>query len=200
MDLKQATDFANTWLDLEHELHRLTKDPATPGMPAERIQGEWLPSWLSEDSWDGDAPFTEFTGRLEPHAHQVDNADDLERLGRRKLFKVELWSAPDVGGVARCLISRQAAAWSGMPEHILDFAEVGGAMRVVARHDPHPACASTGTLVKTGEPCTLSDRSGRPCVDGLIFVGGLSFDSGDLLESNPIETPSMGKWASYMER
>ena len=199
MDLTQATELFDKLLDLEFELHRLTFDPATPGYPADRIRDEWLSIFVDEDT-DVDPPFTGYVGRLEPHAHEADGAERLERLGRRKLFKVEHWSAPDLGGVFRCLVGRQNPSWAEMPEFVLDVAEVDGATRIVAVHNPHPACAATGTVVKTGEPCSGSDRGGRPCLGGIIFLGGLSFDSGELLGSNPIDTPKMGKWSSYMER
>ena len=201
MDLTEATDTINGWLDLELELHTLTRDPATPGYPQDRIQAEWLPLFVSEDSWDGDAPFTAFEGRLEPLAHEADQPDSLARLGKRTLFKTEKWSAPDLGGVTRCLVGRQNPDWAGKPEFVLDVAEVNGALRFVGMYTPHGMCGGAGTLFKTGEPCTLQDRAGRPCVDGLIFLGGLSYDSGELQESNRIADPAMMKrWTAYMER
>ena len=201
MDLTEATDTIDSWLDLQQQLHSLTRDPATPGYPRDRIHTEWLPLFVSEETWNGDAPFTPFEGRLEPHAHEADQPDGLARMGRRKLFKVETWSAPDLGGVTRCLIGQQDKDWAGMPEFVLDVAKVDGALRFVGMYTPHGKCGGAGTLVKTGEPCTLRDRAGRPCVDGLIFLGGLSYDSGELLESNRIEDPAMMKrWTAYMER
>ena len=135
------------------------------------------------------------------HAHQADKADGLARLGRRKLFKVELWSAPELGGVARCLIGQQDADWAGMLEFVLDATEVNGAPRFVAMYTPHGKCGGTGTLLKTGEPCTMLDMVGRPCLDGLIFLGGLSYDRGELIESDRIESPRiMKRWTSFMER
>jgi hypothetical protein len=200
MDLAGATNIVSGWLDLELELHRLTRDPGTPGHPRERILAEWLPLFVSEDTWDGDAPFTMFQGRLEPLAHQADQADGLARLGRRTLFKVERWTAPDVRGVARCLIGRQNPDWAGKPEYVVDVAELGGSLRVVAMHNPHSKCGGTGTLLKTGAACDLFDRGGRPCLDGLIFLGGLSYDGGELVESNRLEAPATKRWNDYMER
>ena len=68
----------------------------------------------------GDVPFTMFENPLLPHpcGYPGDNV-----LVQRVLFKVEAWSAPDIGGIARGFFSGDQKGWTTKPKLVLDFAD-----------------------------------------------------------------------------
>jgi hypothetical protein len=192
MDLKAGIDFTNRWLDLSHELH--SQAGTWTDSLADRVKGELAGSFLTAETWDGDAPFTPFEDRLLP----APGAALGDALAKRAFFKGEQWSAPDVGGIVRAFLSDDQVGWTDKPKIVLDIADVQDAPRIVAMHTPCPRCKTT-TIGKTGDTCDYVTRSGQPCLDGLIFAGGLAFDRGAHQASERLAAPDP-KWAAMMER
>ena len=108
-------------------------------------------------------------------------------------FKVETWLVPDVGGIACGFFSDDQKGWTTKPKLVVDFADLGASPRVIALHRPCPRCKTT-TVGKTGGLCDYTSRSDVPCIDGLLFEGGLAFDRGDLQCSERLVEPH-AKWA-----
>jgi hypothetical protein len=198
MDTNAAVAGLNTWLDLLYEIHRAHSDPAEGASQRSRVKTELLPFYLDEASWDGDAPFERFTNQLKPSVATKNKPAQLAQLGRRQLFKAESWSAPDVSGIARCLVGQAHAEFATFPELVFDLAEVAGSPRIVAMHTTCPKCQATGTV--GGAVCTHTDRGGVPCVDGLLSMGGLAFDPGEHTGSRRLQEVPHDTWRAYMDR
>ncbi len=134
INLTVALAELNTWLDLLYEIHGAHSDPAEGTSQRTRVKTKLLPFYLDEVSRDGDAPFEHFTNQLKPSVATKNRADQLAQLGRRQLFKAESWSAPNVGGVTRCLVGEAHAKFATFPELVFDIAEDTGSPRVLAMH------------------------------------------------------------------
>ena len=52
---------------------------------------------------------------------------------------------------------------------------------------------------KHGEHCAYVSRSGKACLDGVMFGGGVAFSRGELLGSTKVNDPAP-KWAPMMAR
>jgi hypothetical protein len=193
MDLKAGADIAAKWAAISYELH--TASAAWSDEVDRRVKEELASLFLTEDEWDGDAPFTAFENPLLPNSSSYPG-DDV--LVQRVLFKVEAWSAPDIGGIARGFFSDDQTGWTTKPSLVLDFADVGRSPRLVAMYHPCPRCKTT-SIGKTGGLCDYTSRSGVPCMDGLLFEGGLAFDRGTLQGGERLVEPD-AKWAGLMER
>lgn len=198
MNTDAAVAGLNTWLDLLYAIHRAHSDPAEGTSQRTRAKTELLPFYLDEASWDGDAPFVRFANQFKPSVATKNKADQLAQLGRRQLFKAESWSAPDVGGVARCLVGQAHADFATFPELVFDVAEVAGSPRIVAMYATCPKCQATGTV--EGAVCNHTDFGGVPCVDGLCSMGGLAFDSGEHTGSQRLQEVPHDTWRAYMDR
>ena len=122
----------------------------------------------------------------------------LDRLGRRTFFKADMWSAPDLGGSVRCLLSNNSRDFLQRPDIVFDLAAVGGTIRVVAMHNVCPRCRGAG--IQDGAECMYTGARGEPCLDGLMTLGGLSFDPGEHQGSQVFVTPEKDLWATYMAR
>lgn len=210
-DLHSAVDHLNSWLDLEFELNRVHMDPKEQAQP-DRVVAE-LSAFIAPSTLDlaSVQPFKPHQANFEPALVEQDNADSLERLRRRVLFKAEFWSAPAVGGLVKCMISDSQGAWTIKPEFVFDLAQIEGEWRVLAIHDPCSKCTASG-LVASGEACTKVDGYGNHCENGLLLRGGFAVAPGELIDrvrlKNPYEnadgTPfspkPFSKWQSYMAR
>ena len=198
MDSQAMIDGLNQWLDAELEITRAHMDPAVAESQDQAIEDKLMPFILTEADWDGDAPFEPFTESVKPVRAKANRQKSLERLGRRTLFKADTWSAPDVGGIVRCLLSANEGRLT-VPGVVFDLAEVGGAVRLVATHKPCPKCKASGTL--DGAACTYTlPGLDLPCVDGLLPTGGLALDPGEHQGGQVLATPSRDFWAAYMAR
>jgi hypothetical protein len=198
VDLDAAVARFSEWLDILYDIHRAHSDPAERTSQRSRVKADLLPFYLDKDSWDGDAPFSPFANRLKPSVATKNDQDLLDQLGRRRLFKAERWSAPDVGGVVRCLVGRAHNGYATYPDLVFDLAEVGGTLRIIAMHDPCVECRGTGEV--DGATCTHVSFDGLPCLKGLHFQGGLAFDVGEHESSRVIEQVPHETWRAYMER
>ncbi len=193
MDLNAGTDFIQNWIMLSHELHRACADWTTA--VGARVTNELDPMFLKKDEWTGDAPFSPFDCTFAPGPSTFLGS---EQLAKRILFKTEQWSAPDAGGIVRAFVSDNQTGWTETPELALDVAVVGGNPRVVAMYIPCPRCKTT-TINKHGKHCEYVSYSGKACMDGLLFSGGLAFDRGEPMGSRKIADPRP-RWAAMMER
>ena len=193
MDLKAGSDIAAKWAATSHELHTAAANWSDD--VDRRVKEELASLLLTERDWGGDAPFTPFENPGLPNSSSYPG-DNV--LVQRVLFKVEAWSAPDVGGITRGFFSDDQKGWTTKPWLVVDFANVGGSPRVIAMHRPCPRCKTTA-LGKTGGLCDYTSGSDVPCMNGLLFEGGLAFDRGDLQCSERLVEPH-AKWAPLMER
>jgi hypothetical protein len=192
MDLKAGVEIAAKWAVTSYELHSASANWSDD--VESRVNDELASLNLTEADWEGDAPFTAFENPLIPGPSSYPG----DVLVQRVLFKVEAWSAPDVGGITRGFFSDDQTGWTTKPKLALDFADVAGRARLVAMHRPCPRCKTT-TVGKTGGLCDYTSRSGVPCMDGLLFEGGLAFDRGALQGSERLVDPDP-KWAALMDR
>jgi len=192
MDLSIGTDIVKKWAALSYELGAACADWSLE--VGRRVDEELATMHLTGRAWEGEAPFTIFANPRLPGPSSYPGDILVERV----LFKVERWSAPDIGGVVRGYLSGDQEGWTTRPELVLDFADVGGVPRLVAMHRPCPRCKTTA-VGKTGGVCDYETRSGIPCLDGLLFEGGLSFDRGQLEGGERFAEPA-AKWAPLMER
>ena len=193
MDLKAGVDIARRWAATSYELRTAAANWSDD--VDRRVKEELASLLLTERDWDGDAPFSAFEYPRLPGPSSYPG-DDV--LVQRVLFKVETWSAPDVGGIARGFFSDDQKGWTTKPKLVVDFANLGASPRVIAMHRPCPRCKTT-TVGKTGGLCDDTLRSDVPCMDDLLFEGGLAFDRGDLQCSERLVEPH-AKWAPLMER
>ena len=191
--MKTGIDTAAKWAATSYELH--TASAAWSDDVDRRVTEELASLLLTERDWNGDAPFTAFENPLLPHPCGYPGCDILVQ---RVLFKVEVWSAPDIGGIARGFFSDDQKGWTTKPKLVLDFADVGGSLRLVAMHRPCPRCKTT-SIGKTGGLCDYTSRTDVPCMDGLLFEGGLAFDRGALQGGERLVEPD-AKWTGLMER
>ena len=192
MDLKTGVDIAASWAATSFELHVASAHWSDE--VDRKVEAGLASMNLTEEDWHGDAPFTAFENPRLPGPYSYPGDVLVERV----LFKVEVWSAPDVGGIARAYFSGDQLGWTTKPKLVLDYAELAGRPRLIAMHRPCPGCKTT-TVGKTGGPCDYRTRSGTSCVNGLLFEGGLTFDRGELLGSERLVQPD-AKWLVLMER
>ena len=106
MDIKTGTEFAAMWSALSHELHVASGD--WNAEVQRRVETEFAPINLSKADWSGAAPYTHFGDPKIP-SHFTHPGDDV--LVQRVLFKVEAWSAPALGGIARAFFSGDQKGW-----------------------------------------------------------------------------------------
>lgn len=198
MDLNAASAVLETALTTENELRAGVIESGSWGDLAGRINAELVGLYLTEDEWDGDAPFSPFQERpLLPPTTVAFKAKAKRKLAPRQLFKAEQYAAEDVGGVVRCYVGEPKKNSETEPKFALDLASVGGTPRIVAVHEVCWKCKGLGT--RDGGPCDFTDYGGATCVDGLMFKGGLSFDAGDRGAGSTHSTPKTG-WEALMER
>ena len=192
MDLKAGVETASKWAATSYELHAAAANWSEE--LDRKVKREIAAMNLTAKDWDGDAPFTAFQNPQIPGPFSYSG----DGLVQRVLFKVELWSAPDVGGIVRAYFSDDQTGWTTKPRLVIDFANVGGSPRLVAMHRTCPRCKTTA-IGKTGGLCDYETRRGVPCMDGLLFGGGLAFDRGVLRGSERLVQPD-ARWAALMER
>lgn len=197
MDLDAAVARFNAWLDLLFDIHQAHSDPVNPESQRSRVKAELLPFYLVKADWSGDATFSLFHDRLKPSVATKNKADQLAQLVRRRFFKAERWSAPEVGGVARCLVGSAIHVMEGIPDLVFDLAEIGDNLRIVAMHEMCPECAGSG--VDGNEPFTYIDLGGGACLGGLISRGGLALDLGVLEESEIFDADVLDPWKHCLE-
>lgn len=197
MDAQAMIHRLNQWLDAEFRVTKAHMDPAVQENQNEAIETELMPLLLTEAEWGGEAPFEPFQKSLEPLLATRNRQLLLDRLGRRTFFKADTWSAPDVGGIVRCLLGANEGRLT-VPAIVFDLAELAGTIRLVAMHQPCPKCKAEGAA--DGAPCTYTAFDGRPCIDGMLPLGGLAFDPGEHLGGEAFATPSRDFWAAYMAR
>ena len=198
IDLSTAVERLDAALDAEHDLTLKVIEAGHHGDYLEAINSQIGSLYLTEDGWDGDAPFSAFASKpLLPPESVAFQAKARRRLVERVLFKTEKYAAADVGGLVRAFIGENQKARADRPTVALDLATVGGQPRIVAVHEVCSQCNGTGS--RDGGPCDFTDYGGATCVDGLKFTGGLSIDSGDLQKSAKQADPKAG-WEGLMER
>ncbi len=197
MDLSTAVERLGAALTAEYELTLKTIEAGHSGDLGAPIQARIDDLFLTEDGWDGDAPFSAFQTSLRPPTTVAFQAKALKKLGQRTLFKAERYAAEDVGGIARLYVSEPKKNQAATPFFALDLALVGGDPKIVATHELCGACRGSG--LRDGAACDAVDFGGFPCVKGLKFKGGLSFDAGERLESARHAEAAPG-WEALMER
>ena len=161
------------------------------------MEAELCGAFLTEDDWQGDAPYTGFFDRLSPPATVRFKSKALRRLQERTLFKLEAWSAPDVGGLVRAYIGGKQKADATHVVLALDWAMVNGEARVIAAHELCVNCDGTGLV--DGATCTHVDALGVACLDGRHFKGGLAIDAGERGETVRLHEPA-DLWSALMAR
>lgn len=197
MDLSASVDKVQDLVAKEYDLNVSVAEAGNASALWDRIAAELHGPFLSEDEWEGDAPFSPFADRLDPPPTVTFKKKVLRVLVPRAVFKAEHWSAPDVGGVARIFVSGKQKAESTYPLHALDLADLAGETRIVAMHDVCGHCNGSGEA--DGAACSHTDAEGVACLDGLKFKGGLAFDPGSHEGSERTAEPRDG-WAALMER
>lgn len=196
MDSKVMIDRLNEWLDAEFRISGAHMNPAVTESQRTPIK-ELAAFLLTAREWTGDAPYNDVTWGIKPSLGKKNRQEFFDKLGRRTFFKADFWSAPDLGGVARCLLSDNEGQFD-RPSLVFDLAEIDGTTRLVAVHNPCPACHATGLV--DGAVCNHTAFGGTPCVDGMLGMGGLAFDPGEHTGSERFESPAGDDWAAYMDR
>lgn len=196
MDRDATAARLNSWFDSEFEIHGLIIEAGHCGEYTDRISAEIKSMFAPRDAFEGDLAW----GPLDPVSPPPTvgfQAKARRRLGKRRLFKIETYSAPGVGGLLRAYTSENRKKSAGTVWLALDVADFEGEPRIITVHRICGNCSGTG--VRDGEACTFVNFGGEECKGGLNPQGGRKTDAGARLGSARFEDPDE-RWLPLMER
>lgn len=194
MDFDALAQHLNSWFENEHTITLVTVDGSKDALEQrERVNAEVVPLFAERLAADGLGPLDPIT----PPLSTPFKAKLKRRLRLRRLFKIERYTAPSVGGLMRVYASGVQKGDVDGVEVVLDVVVGPDGPLIVARHVPCHRCH--GTASNDGLPCEHMNYGGERCVAGLIPRGGANIEVGARTDSARFETPK-DWWIPLMER
>ena len=197
MELKTAVERIQRWRD---ETHALTLKVIAKGKrrPFEDEADELAALFLDDSEWTGDAPFVDYVADFRPPKRVGNKANVKKALRLVPIYKAEVWSAPEFGGVVRVLVGGNHSSDDGHVRYAIDLAQLGDAPRAVALHAVCHVCCGLGVF--QGAMCTSVDADGFACIDGLKHQGGLALDPGERAGGERFDVEAKPEWEALLTR